>query len=218
MVNEYTPRSQEEINELDIIVDRLSYLGKERDEKIQQFNFCFGNNWMIGWVVGENLHWDPHQQRPVLTGSYVVLDYVRACKLYEDSYFEHFKQHPEELEWLVQNASDVYDNAKSNIRSDLDYLKQEESSTHIQDIAVRNVIARFGKRFEGKELVQIRTDGAGEKWNPANLYFHKPGWIVQPANAQNVWWCRDRYKAKEKSIECFWQSNKFLFAKKKETK
>jgi hypothetical protein len=217
MVNEYTPKSQAEINEFTTILDRLSYLGKERDEKIKLFNLALGNNnWMIGWVVGENLFWD--QQLRLLKGNYVILDYVRACELYEDSYFEHFKQHPEELEWLVQNAVEVYDNAQSNLKSGLDYLKQEESSTHIQDITIRNVIARFGKSFQGTELIQIRTDGKGEKWNPANIYFHKPEWIAQPANAKDVWWVRDRYKAKEKSVECFWQSNKFLFAKKREIK
>jgi hypothetical protein len=192
----------------------LSYLGKKRDEKIKQFDGEFGEGkWVIGWVVGENLIWD--ESAKLLNGTYALLDYARACKLYEDAYFKHFEQHPDELEWLVKNASEVYDNSPTNINSYLDYLKQEESTTHIQDITIRNIVARFGRQFKGNELVQIRTDGVGEKWNPANLYFHRQDWFVEPRNAGNAWWCRDRYKAKEKSVECFWQSNKFLLVREK---
>jgi hypothetical protein len=213
MRNEYEVKSQAELDNYKVLM-RLGYLGQNRDQKIKEFEDLIGKgNWMIGWVVGENLTWK--HQACILEGNYTVLDYARACKLYEDAYFEHFKQHPDELEWIVKNASEVYDNAPSNVSSYLDYLLQEESSTHIQDITIRNVVARFGRKFEGKKLLQIRTDGEGEKWNPANIYFHKPEWLVQPVNAGTAWWCRDRYKAKEKSVECFWQSNKFVLAKRK---
>ena len=213
MGSEYEPKEQLDIDKYKILM-RLGYLGKNRDQKSKEFDELIGEGaWMIGWAIGENLLWKP--QACILEGKYVVLDYARACKLYEDAYFEHFKQHPDELEWIIKNAGEVYDNAESNIKSSLDYLKQEENTTHIQDITIRNVIARFGKKFEGKELLQIRTDGAGEKWNPANLYFHRQEWFVEPRNAGTAWWCRDRYKAKEKSVECFWQSNKFLLVKGK---
>jgi hypothetical protein len=213
MGSEYVEKSQAEIDKY-VILTMLGYLGKKRDQKIKEFDENLGEgSWMIGWVTGENLVWNA--QVNTLEGEYVVLDYARACKLYEDAYYAHFKQHAEELEWLVKNASEVFDNAQSNINSSLDYLKQEESTTHIQDITIRNIVARFGRRFEGSELVQIRTDGLGEKWNPANLYFHRQDWFVEPRNAGNVWWCRERYKAKEKSVECFWQSNKFLLVKGK---
>ena len=213
MGDEYTPKSQAEIDKY-VIFSRLSYLGKKRDDTIKEFNEEFGeDNWMIGWVVGENLHWNAAENS--LEGKFAVLDFARACKHYEDAYYEHFSKHPDELEWICKNASEVYDNAITNVQSGLDYLKQEAFSTHIQDIAIRNVIARFDKKFEGKELLQIRTDGVGEKWNPANIYFHRQEWFVEPRNAEGRWWTKDRYKAKEESVECWWQSTKFLMVKMK---
>ena len=217
MASEYAPKSQAELR-LFVIAERLSYLGKNRDSKLQEFDETFGNgNWAVLWAVGANAVWLADTKQ--LSGRYVLFDYARACKLYEDAYYEHFKQHPDELEFIINRASEVFDNAETNTNSRLDYLIQEESSTHIQDIAIRNVIARFGRRFNGAELLQIRTDGVGEKWNPANIEFHRQAWFVEPRNVRDAdgkerWWARDRYQAKEKSVECWWQSNKFLCIKK----
>jgi hypothetical protein len=217
MGSEYTLRSQAEIDSY-VIFSRLSYLGKKRDETTKQFDEDFGvGNWMIGWVVGAGLKW--REKDKLLEGEYAVFDFARACKLYEDAYFKHFKFNPDELEWIVKNASEVYDNSPTNVESGLDYLKQEAESTHIQDIAIRNCVARFGMEFEGKELLQIRTDGPGEKWNPANIEFHRQDWFVEPRNVKDKdgkerWWVGDRYQSREKGVECYWQSNKFLLEKK----
>ena len=218
MAREYDVKSQAELYGY-AIVDRLSYLGKRRDEKIQEFNEKFGEgSWMIGWVVGTGLKWS--EENKLLEGEYAVFDFARACKLYEDAYYEYFLKHKDELEWIVQNASEVFDSAETNVESGLDYLKQEEKTTHTQDITMRNVLPRFGYEFEGKELLQIRTDSVGEKWNPANIEFHRQDWFVEPRSVKNEqgkegWWTRDRYGAREKSVECFWQSNKFLMVKTK---
>ncbi|MBS3125753.1 hypothetical protein J4211_05925 [Candidatus Woesearchaeota archaeon] len=193
-------------------------MGKQRDVTLKGLDLKFGDgNWMIGWVAGIGLKW--REENKLLEGRYVVFDFPRACRLYEDAYYEHFKQQQDELEWIIAHASEVFDNAETNIASGLDYLKQEESSTHIQDIAIRNVMARFGRQFEGKELLQIRIDCVGEKWNPANILFHKPEWFVEPRNVADAtgkerWWVRERYRAREKSVECWWQSNKFVLVRR----
>lgn len=186
------------------VAGRPGYFGKRRDETHRNYDLKYGKgNWKIGWAVGENLKWS--DKNNIIEGEYHVFDFIRACKLYEDAYYRYFKQNKGELDWITENSADVYDNALTNVNSGLDYGKQEEGiGTHIQDIAIRNVIARFGKEFEGKDLLQIRVGGVGEKWNPAHIPFHKPEWILRPE--LNGWWDG----VIEDSVECFYQSNKVL--------
>src|SRR5262245_66382300 len=84
------------------------------------------------------------------------LEYKEACRLYEDAYFEYFKQRPELLEYLLEVASDVYDDDPSNVESGLDYSKRGDLRTHIQDIAIRKCLKRFRRKFRGDKLIQIR--------------------------------------------------------------
>lgn len=192
------------------IAIRPGYYGKRRDEILEKYNQTYGkNNWKTSWVVGKNLKWVGGEE-PV-QGEYVVFDYAHVCKLYEDSYYEYFRQRPGELEFIIKNASEVFDNYESNVESGLNYEKQEPKiGTHIQDIAVRNVVARFGRQFEGKKLLQIRTieGNIGAKWSPMQIPFHRPDCIMQPKAIG--WW--DRGVAN--SVECFYQSNKILLVKK----
>ncbi len=120
-------------------------------------------------------------------------------------YYKYFEQNKDELNWITENYADVYDTALTNANSGLDYSKQEGGiGTHIQDIAVRNVVVRFGKDFEGEEILQIRIGGIGEKWNPAHIPFHKSEWILRPE--LHGWWDG----VIDNSVECWYQSNKVL--------
>jgi hypothetical protein len=145
------------------VAERPGYFGKRRDEIHRNYDLKYGKgNWKIGWVIGENMKWS--EKNNTIEGKYHVFDFLRACKLYEDAYYKYFENYEDELGWITKNASEVYDNDISNINSGLDYSKQEEGiGTHIQDIAIRNVAARFGKAFEGEEILQIRTGGIGKK-------------------------------------------------------
>jgi NAD dependent epimerase/dehydratase family enzyme len=91
------------------------------------------------------------------------------------------------------------------VASGQDYTKQEAFSTHIQDIAVRNVLRRLGVQFTGKngKLLQIRSsDSEGFKYGPGNIPFAWPHLIQQPSLCPK--W------ANQGSVEDLWQSNKML--------
>lgn len=137
----------------------------------------------------------------------LLIERVFALQLYEDAYVEFFKRESGKLEWLAQNACDVYDNAESNVDSALDYAIQETNATHLQDIAVRRSLLRLGRPFHGNRLIQIRgPDSEGYALNPGLVPFHMPALIV--ANDQCPDW------AETDSIEAFWQCNKVLVAKR----
>ena len=92
MKSEYAPRRQAELHSFKVF-DRLSYLGKQRDVTLKGLDLKFGDgNWMIGWVAGIGLKW--REENKLLEGRYVVFDFPRACRLYEDAYYEFLKNNP----------------------------------------------------------------------------------------------------------------------------
>ncbi len=175
-----------------VFLERPGFAGKKRDQLTDALNVAYGvDNWKIAHEVeGKYYSW------------------LEAVTLfYEEAYFEHFKENPDILDWLCQTASDVYDNAKSNVKSGLDYTIQESTSNHMQDIAIRRVVKRLNRAFQGDKLLQIRGRWAkGGILSPGVVPFHRPEWILQPELVS--WW-------QPGSIESFWQSNKVLLIKKK---
>lgn len=172
---------------------RPGFFGRKRDEKIRQLNERFGiGNWRLVWGDGER-----------------ELEFLDACReFYEESYFRHLSARPEDIDFIC-SFGECIDNAPTNVKCGLDYSIQEAFSTHIQDIAVRNVLARLGRRFEGDpgNILVIRTkDDNGFRFGPGNIPFYAPERIIQPS--RHPWW------AAEGSVEDFWQSNKILQVKK----
>lgn len=178
------------------VVGRPGYFGRRRNQKIAQYNADFGEgNWKLAWYA------------PFATGTN-FLDFEQACKrLYEDSYLVWFRQNMEEIDKIC-TYGECIDNAPSNVQSGVDYTKQEAFSTHIQDIAVRNVLAKLGRKFEGpkdKILVIRSADSDGFKYGPGNIPFFEASWILQPSKCPG--W------ANAGSVEDFWQSNKVLIVR-----
>lgn len=172
-----------------IKVGRPGYFGSRKEEIITNYDKVYGkDNWRI-------LH--------SINGKSVELH--KALQFYEDAYFEHFKNHPEELEWIANNFENVYDNSPSNVDSGLFYFFQTNNSNHFQDVAIRRVLMRNGLWFNGKGLLEIRSTSPGNKWSPTNIPFHKPELIMQPE--LKGWW-------NQGSVESFYQSNKLLEMKK----
>lgn len=137
-----------------------------------------------------------------------VITYDAALMLYEDAYLEHLKTHPEDLEWLVATACEVYDNSDSNVSSKTHYHIQEALSTHLQDIALRRCLIRLGREFRGDHLVEVRGHRSeGYRLNPGKIAFHRPDLIVRPP--ATLAWCE------QGSVELFWQSNKVLQVKER---
>ncbi len=175
-------------------LQRPGYFGRRRDQKIAEYNARYGDgNWRLVWLVGED--W--------------VCDFAEACKVhYEESYYRHLRDATAQLDFIC-SFGECIDNAPTNVESGLDYTKQESFSTHIQDIAVRNVLAKLGRKFEGpkdKILVIRSADSDGYRFGPGNVPFFNPNFITRPSLAPkwaNPW-----------SVEDFWQSNKWLQVKK----
>lgn len=178
------------------LVERPGYFGRKRDKKRAEFDERFGpGNWELLWVVEAN------------SGPF-ALSFDEACRhFYEHSYIEHFRLLPKLVDWVC-TYGECIDNAPTNVESGLDYTKQEAASTHIQDIAVRNALKELGRRFEGpadKILVIRSIDSEGYRLSPGNVPFFKPKLVTLPSKCPS--W------AYERSVEDFWQSNKWVVEK-----
>lgn len=174
-------------------IERPPPFGADRDKRYQEYDARYGKgNWRLVWDIG---------------GNSVGRDGV--VMLYEDAYYEFFRKNPDVLEHLLRDASDVYDDAPSNVQSGFDYAKQETDRTHLQDISIRRCVLRLGRKFAGKSLVQIRdTQGShplSVTLSPGQVPFHMPALIKQPE--ATGWW-------KPGSTESFYQSNRVLQVKK----
>lgn len=168
------------------VVARPGQFGRKRDALVAGWNAEYGEgNWKVAYELNGHLF-----SRDVV------------LMLYEDAYVEYLRSHPDVLDWLCSTASDVYDNAPSNVASGFDYRAQEASSNHVQDIALRRALVRLGRWFEGDHPVEVRgRRSEGGHLSPGKLPFHRPEWIHQPA--QKGWW-------QPGSIEDFYQSNKVI--------
>ena len=175
------------------------YLGKRRNDEWEKRNKIYGReNWKMGWLLENNL-----------------LEYPEICQLYGDSYYEYFKQRPELLEQLLEEASDVYDDNPINVEAGTDFTKRGEFKTHIGDTAIRRSVQRFGRKFRGEKLLQIH-DREGEHplslaLSPGQVPFYNSEQLSYPDNLKeittDVWWVRG-------SVEDFYQRAKRLCVKK----
>lgn len=172
-------------------IQRPGHFGEKREELFREYDKRYGkDNWKIKWSWGlEN-----------------YISFLGACHIYEGSYLaDSFKREEVWLE-LIREASDVYDHESSNVEAGFNYSVQNGNATHIQDIAIRNVVRRRGWKFKGDKLVQVRSHK--EKWgkllSPGKVPFHDPPAIETPH--LDGWWERD-------SVEDFYQSNKWLLVR-----
>jgi hypothetical protein len=125
-----------------------------------------------------------------------TITYNDALQHYEDAYVAFFEANPDELQWLLATASNVYDNSI-----------QEAATTHLQDIAIRRSVMRLGQQFKGDHWVEIRGyRSEGYRLNPGQVPFHRPELICRPA--PKSWWRPD-------SVEGFWQANKVFQVKER---
>ena len=173
-----------------IRVGRPGALGSRKQEILANYDHVYGkDNWRLSWDVNG-----------------ASVDTQGALVLYENAYFQHFDQHPQELRWIADNFENVYDNNPSNVNSGFDYSAQEFGGNHYQDITIRRALIREGLWFKGEGLLEIRMKGEGIKWNPGKIPFHKPELVPQPEIPG--WW-------KPGSIESWYQSAKYLEVKGK---
>ena len=168
---------------------RVTYLGGKREQFVARMDKLFGDgNWTIGYITGDK-----------------KLSRDEALSLYERSYVEFFKSNPEYTKRLLQEARDVYDTNPSNVESGFDWHKQEDSNSHLRDIAVRRAVRALGLSFQGDKLLQIRgVDSDLPELNPGRIPFIAPELIDQEREFVAAW-------VNPGSVEDFWQNNKFVF-------
>lgn len=175
-----------------VTVERPGYLGKKRDEICKGWDEKYGKyNWRIAY------EWCGQ-----------IVDREFALQLYEDGYYEFFREEPDTLMWLVKTASDVFDTAPTNVEAGLSYFKQETPNNHIHDVAIRRAVLRHGLWFEGDHLMHVRWTGSeGFRVNPGIVPFHLPQHIlqhdIQDHGGKGLWW-------RSLTIEDFYQRNKLL--------
>ncbi len=171
-------------------IRRPGFFGRRRDEIVRGLNAEFGTG---KWT----LVWDDGVMGP--------LEFADACKYYyEQSYMQWLEWRVEDLDF-ISSYGNCIDNATTNVQSGLDYTKQEAFSTHIQDIAIRNVLHNMGIAWRGPadSLLVIRSaDSEGYRYGPGNIPFMRPDLISVPSKCPR--W------ANAGSVEDFWQSNKWL--------
>lgn len=171
---------------------RPGFFGSRRDEKVKKYNKMYGDGkWTLGWKLFEQAS--------------EIFEFEQACVFfYESSYYQYLFDKPELIDEIC-SYGECIDNATSNIGSGTNYMIQEARSTHIQDIAVRNVLRLLGRNFNGPvdKILTIRSsDSNGFKFGPGNIPFFASYNIIQPSLCPS--W------ASNGSVEDFWQSNKFL--------
>lgn len=172
---------------------RPGYFGYKRDERVAELNKLHGDQgWRLEWIVGEG-----DRQK--------VYTFEKACPLlYERSYFDWFSRRHEDIDYVC-SFGECIDNSMTNMDSGTDYLHQEAKATHVQDIALRNVLKNLGRKFEGptNKILTIRgKDTNGFRFNPGQVPFFNPELITAPSLRQ-TW-------AQPGTVEDFWQSNKWI--------
>lgn len=188
------------------VVGRPPQIGRRKKEYYAELDKQYGpGNWDFVWLSG--------------TGSNGELvtwkSYLEMCALYEESYRDHFRNHPWLFEELLREAKGVYDNALSNVESGTNYKHQEADATHIQDIAIRNIVKHMGRVFYGDELIQIKGSSKhplGRCLSPGFVPFKFPESIILvdghlPNFIGKIPW----YLAY--SVESYYQGNRILIVR-----
>lgn len=168
------------------VVGRPGYVGQKVQRAGQKLDAEHGpGNWEIAYT------WRGR-----------VISRDEALELYTAAYVCFLQGNPDVLRWLVETARDVYDLAPVDVASGTDYAVQRPGAVHLQDIAVRIAVERLGERFQGEELIQIRSKSSrGARLSPGVVPFHEPDGIEQPE--KTGWW-------RPGTVESLWQSNKVL--------
>ncbi|WP_372370660.1 MBL fold metallo-hydrolase [Candidatus Uabimicrobium sp. HlEnr_7] len=125
-----------------------------------------------------------------------LITYSSALQLYEDAYYQFLKNNSHVCQWLVEKASDVYQNTCEDIHLGIDYPKQKINP---QCIAIRRALQRLGLWFSGKRLLEINgMRSEGYVLDAHVVPFHEREHIVLNSKGKGI----------SGSIEHFWCANR----------
>lgn len=179
------------------VINRVGRIGRSRLKMIDRNNALYGEgNWSFAFI---------YQGR--------LITQQEALQLYEDSYSRKLAVSPDLVRRMVFEASEVYDFSIENINSGLDYNLQEGPETHIQDIAVRRVLAQKGVQLKGGKPLQIRGLNSDlHELNPGLVPFVDPDAVLDKPRIYQATWIEPG------SVEDFWQNNRVLIVKQPASK
>ncbi|MBN2052768.1 hypothetical protein JW756_04660 [Candidatus Woesearchaeota archaeon] len=179
-------------------IKRPGWFGEGRDNILSGYDRQYGpSNWRIRHILGPR-----------------ILDFNESVQLYELSYELDFNHPDRRYIWnnLITRAKDVWTEQLTDINSGMDYSIQKAPAAHYEDIAIRRIMDKYGKKFKGEELIRVRADSedlVGKVLSSIHIPFIYPDYIESPPDDKIYWW--NRHKG---SLECFWHFNKVLQVKK----
>jgi len=177
-----------------VTVEKPGWFGEAKEAKLAAYDERYGKgNWRIRHRLGPRL-----------------LDFKEALRLYELCYELHFLNPNTRFLWnkLFEQASEVWTELESDIDSRLDYFTQKAKAPHYEDIAIRIIMQRYKRVFQGNHLIRIRADSPdpiGIALSSIHIPFIWPEFI-EPALDKDVYWW-NRHKG---SLEHYWHANKEL--------
>lgn len=173
-------------------VERPGWYGEATAERLAGYDQKYGQgNWRIRHRLGTRL-----------------LDFAEATRVYEMCYEAHFLYPHTRYLWtdMFRRAREVWTELESDVESGLDYSIQKAPAPHYEDIAIRTIMQRYGKSFQGDKLLRIRADSddvTGVALSSIHVPFLWPEFIEPYPKVE--WW--NRHKG---SLEHFWHANKEL--------
>ncbi len=173
-------------------IARPGWYGEAKEERLAGYDREYGlGNWRIRHRLGPRL-----------------LNLPEALRLYELCYEMHFVNPDTRFLWvkLFEQASEVWTELESDVKSGLDYSIQLAPAPHYEDVSIRIIMKLYEKKFSGDHLIRIRADSTdiiGIALSSIHIPFIWPEFI-EPVS-EVAWW--NRHKG---SLEHFWHANKEL--------
>ncbi|MFA6593850.1 MAG: hypothetical protein WCT16_01200 [Candidatus Buchananbacteria bacterium] len=174
-------------------VVKPGWFGEAKNDILAGYDREYGvDNWRIRHRLGPRL-----------------LNLPEALRLYELCYELHFLNPDTRYLWtkLFEQASEVWTELESDVKSGLDYSVQLAPAPHYEDVAIRIIMKLYGKKFSGDHLIRIRADSIdtiGIALSSIHIPFIFPQFIESDSHGVQ-WWNRHRG-----SLEHFWHANKEL--------
>ena len=191
-----------------VTIEHPGYLGKQRDQKYEEWNERFGLlNWRIAWSLRDNS----------------VLNYPDLFyKVYMAGYSDYLQKHPKEAEWLAKNASYTYDKDLITKEGAFDPYALYEvpgKDNQFHNVALNIALEHsLGIPFQGENPLQVRegkpgtpidTWPAGWRWSPGRIPARNP--LLIPENDLTGWWqpgsIEDLYQ-KTKVLQIHWTTHR----------
>lgn len=164
-------------------------LGQNRDKFLAKVTRVAGKgNWFWTFTLGKKFY-----------------SWELGMQFYEDAFWEYFRGHANLLKNLVTNYNNIYVVNRFDAESGLDYRKQNQNQDHINDIAIRRCLTRFGINFKGKDLLNLHQTDYSDTVVPFHLSH-----LCDKKISAKTWWAANRFIVVAPEIEDKARFSEFL--------